>query len=143
MRWKSLINASSEGDRSAEITVHMTEQEAAILTLALENLLQDAFEGDEDVQKFYGFTPAHYVSINFLIEWLEGACSMTREQLRRVNWAETFEELPVEDWAEFAPRSPWPRIQVQELGSVPELPPLLEAELDAIMREIAPAGVFA
>jgi hypothetical protein len=68
---------------------------------------------------------------------------MTREQLRRVNWAETFEELPVEDWAEFAPRSPWPRIQVQELGSVPELPPLLEAELDAIMREIAPAGVFA
>ncbi|MEP1079663.1 hypothetical protein NDI52_30085 [Leptolyngbya sp. PL-A3] len=104
MRWKSLINASSEGDRSAEITVHMTAQEAAILTLALENLLQDAFGNGVEITEWYGFTPAHCGAINFLIEWLEGASSMTREQLRRVNWWDTFEQLDAQEWAEFAPR---------------------------------------
>lgn len=108
MRWNSVIHASSEGDRTAEITVHMTEQEAAILTLALENLLQDGFGNGVEITEWYGFNPAHYVAINSLIQWLESASSMTREQLCRVNWWETFEALDAEEWAEFAPRCELP-----------------------------------
>lgn len=134
MRWNSVTTASSEGDRSSEITVHMTEQEAAILTLALENLIHDAFGNGPEITEWYGFGPAHYASIESLIKWLEGASSMTREQLSQVKWWETFEQLDAKDWAEFAPRC--------ELKPAPALPSHLEAELDAIMRELDPAGLL-
>ena len=143
MRWNSVIRSTSEGDRSAEITVHMTEGEAALIALALEEFKVNAAQGLIEHRPDLEFGPAQYVAVEFLVDWIERACCMTREQLYRVNWWETLEELDAEDWAEFAPRCELPSIQVSELGSVPELPPLLEAELDAIMRELDPAGVFA
>lgn len=142
MRWESLITASSEGDRSAEITVHMTDHEAAILTLALENLIHDAFGNGPEITEWYGFGPAHYAAIESLIQWLEGASSMTREQFRRVNWWETFGGLDAKEWRDLAPRCDWPRFQVSELGSPPEIPPLMDAELDSIMQIIDPAGIL-
>ena len=128
MRWNSVINSSSEGDRSAEITVHITEGEAALITLALEEFKINAQQGLIEHRPDLEFGPAQYVAVEFLVDWIERACCMTREQLYRVNWWGILEELDVEDWAEFAPRC--------ELTPLPVLPPLLESELDAIMREI-------
>lgn len=141
MRWNSVIRSTSEGDRTAEITVHMTEGEAALIALALEEFKVNAQQGLIEHRPDLDFGPAQYVAVEFLVDWIERACCMTREQLYRVNWWQTLEELDVEDWAELAPRSPWPR--PQELASVPELPPLLEAELSAIMHEIESDRVFA
>lgn len=108
MRWHSVINSTSEGDRHAEITVHITEGEAALIALALEEFKVNAAQGLIEHRPDLEFGPAQYVAVEFLVDWLERACCMTREQLYRVNWWGILEGLDAEDWAEFAPRCELP-----------------------------------
>ncbi|MEO1148079.1 MAG: hypothetical protein AAFY26_21060 [Cyanobacteria bacterium J06638_22] len=107
MRWDSVLSTTSEGEQSAEMTVHLTEHEAAMLVRSLEHYLQlmeDAFtSGNADLRAFYEFTPAHYASAFCMVELLERASGMSRERLRQVEWWTLFEQMDAKDWAEWAP----------------------------------------
>lgn len=112
MRWNSLVSMSQDGVQGTETTVHLTECEAAMIVRGLEcylQLMEQAFQADnEELRALHGFNPAHYASVVCMVELMENASGMSREQLGQVEWWKTFEQMDPRDWVDFAPRCDFP-----------------------------------
>lgn len=99
MRWKSHITTSSDGKYEAEITMHITEAEAAAIAVALLAQLEQL----EQLEQEHQANLAQYAAIHSLAEWLERASGVPLEQLKQIRYWAMFERLDSKGWTELAP----------------------------------------